>query len=114
MKFNIFFKERMKIEIFILLTLFCYVQLQPPQKTTKGGDLVVYGGGYEMRKKGISSDGSTQFWVCVRHGKAGCPGRAHSAVGSKELQQITAHNHLPNMDNNIVNFKIRAKLKLKK
>lgn len=40
------------IGIFILLTFFCTAELQPPQKTTKGRDLVVYGGGFEMRKKG--------------------------------------------------------------
>lgn len=47
--------------------------------------------GYEYRKKAISADGRTQFWVCP---VKSCPGRAHSPIGTENLVIKTAHNHV--------------------
>jgi hypothetical protein len=59
--------------------------------TTKGKELTV-SNGFEYRKKGQNAAGTVQFWDCpIRR----CNGRAHSAVGSTQLTEVTPHNHEP-------------------
>lgn len=57
--------------------------------------------GYEWRQKGTSKDGFTQFWAC---NEKDCPGRAHSPIGTNDLNLVTAHKHKPRPNLQIVRF----------
>lgn len=75
--------------IFFFLYIFAIFGNVAAPKTTKNA-VMVYFDGYEYRKKGISTDKSTQFWSCT---KKTCNGRTHSPIGSELLHIVSAHNH---------------------
>ena len=52
-------------------------------------DTIFIGNSIFYRKKGVSVDGSTQFWACTLKT---CNGRAHSPVDTEELV-VGQHNH---------------------
>jgi hypothetical protein len=87
-----------KIIFAIFIYLFCNVYCM--QRTTKAKDLLSFQG-FELRKKELIAEGQTQVWVCVLKT---CNARYHSPVGTVDVVERRAHNHLPNADKNIVIF----------
>ena len=91
----------------LIVIYFCIIipsALSVPVRTTKGGDLVALDG-YEYRKKGVSADGSVQFWACT---KKDCNGRAHSPIGTENLIHKGTHKHDPDpILNEVISMTVR-------